>query len=278
MKFKYLILAGACVALSACTTDKKDSSNEPEVVEVKGPEVVTEEIRYSNGNIEMVGYLAYDKNMEGKRPGVLVVHEWWGHNEYARMRAENLAELGYVAMAIDMFGDGKIAGHPEDAGKFTQEVMSNLEEATSRFSVALETLKSQKLVDKEKTAAIGYCFGGSVVLSMANAGIDLDAVAAFHAGLGLPIQPEEGKVTAKVLVCNGADDPFIPQEQTDAWKSAMDAANVQYTYIAYPGATHSFTSPFADSLGAKFELPLAYSEEADKQSWEEMQKLFAEVF
>ena len=280
MKLRYLIFTTATIVLSACSGNKKEAANESEdaVIEVQGPNVVGEEITYSNGNIEMKGYLAYDKNQEGKRPGVLVVHEWWGHNEYARMRAKKLAELGYVAFAIDMYGGGKIAGHPDDAGKFTQEVMSNLDEATSRFNEALTTLTSQSMVDAEKTAAIGYCFGGSVVLSMANAGIDLDAVAAFHAGLGLPIQPESGKVTAKVLVCNGADDPFIPQEQTDAWKQSMDDAGVNYTYVAYPGATHSFTSPFADSLGIKFELPLAYDAEADKQSWEEMKSLFENVF
>lgn len=280
MKNLYLLIIGITITLSACSTKQSETTekSEAEVAEVKGPDVVGEEITYSNETIEMKGYLAYDKNLEGKRPGVLVVHEWWGHNAYARQRAENLAELGYVAFAVDMFGDGKTAGHPDDAGKFTQEVVSNMDEATSRFTEALKTLHSHSMVDTEKTAAIGYCFGGSVVLSMANAGLDLDAVAAFHAGLGLPIQPEEGKVKARILVCNGADDPFIPQEQTDAWKKSMDDAGIAYTYVAYPGAVHSFTSPIADSLGAKFEMPLAYNEDADKKSWEELKSLFKEVF
>jgi dienelactone hydrolase len=280
MKLRYLLITGFIVALGACTSKQTETTEEreAEVAQVMEPDVLGEEITYSNGSIDMKGYIAYDKNLEGKRPGVLVVHEWWGHNEYARYRANKLAELGYVALAVDMYGDGKTAGHPDDAGKFTQEVVSNMDEATSRFTEALNTLNSHSMVDTEKTAAIGYCFGGSVVLSMANAGLDLDAVAAFHAGLGLPIQPEEGKVKARILVCNGADDPFIPQEQTDAWKKSMDDAGIAYTYVAYPGAVHSFTSPIADSLGAKFEMPLAYDEEADKQSWEELKSLFKEVF
>ena len=280
MKKTYLLVAGALFAFTSCSTKQTETTEEPEkiVVEIKGPEIVGEEIRYTNGNIEMIGYLAYDKSLEGKRPGILVVHEWWGHTEYARHRANKLAELGYAALAVDMYGDGKTADHPEDAGKFTQEVVSNMEEATSRFNEALNTLHSQPMVDTEKTAAIGYCFGGSVVLSMANAGIDLDAVAAFHAGLQLPIQPQKGKVTAKILVCNGADDPFIPQEHTDAWKKSMDDAGIDYTYIAYPGVVHSFTSQAADSMGAKFELPFAYNKEADNKSWGEMKKLFEEAF
>jgi len=264
----------------SCSTNQKDQSEvaNEDTIEVKTPEIVGEEITYSNGTIDMIGYLVYDKNATEKRPGVLVVHEWWGHNEFAREQAHKLAELGYVALAVDMYGDGKTAAHPEDAGKFTAEVVSNMDEAISRFKEALNTLNAQPGVDQEKTAAVGYCFGGTVVLTMANAGIKLDAVAAFHAGLQLPIQPEKGKVTAKVLVCNGADDPFIPQEHTDAWIASMDAAEVDYEYVSYPGVVHSFTSKYADATGEEFDLPLAYDQAADLDSWEQMKALLNSVF
>jgi len=162
MKKAHLFIAGVVIVFTSCSTKQTETTEEPEeaVVEVKGPEIVGEEITYTNGTIQMNGYLAYDKSLEGKRPGVLVVHEWWGHDEYTRHRANKLAELGYVALAIDMYGDGKTADHPEDAGKFTQEVVSNMDEATSRFNEALKTLHSQRMVDSEKTAVVGYCFGG----------------------------------------------------------------------------------------------------------------------
>jgi len=280
MKRLHTLLVIAFLLFVSCSQKQSDKAEvvDEEPTEMKTPEIVGEEIKYSNGTIEMIGYLAYDKNADEKRPGVLVVHEWWGHNEYTRERARQLAELGYVALAVDMYGDGKTAGHPEDAGKFVEEVISNMDEAVSRFEEALKTLNAHPGVDIEKTAAIGYCFGGSVVLSMANAGIDLDAVAAFHAGLQLPVQPEKGKVTAKVLVCNGADDPFIPQEHTDAWIASMDAAEVDYKYVSYPGVVHGFTSKYADELGKEFELPLAYNEEADLESWEELKALLNSVF
>lgn len=264
----------AVVIASCSTPTKKEEATEV----ASGPNVIGSEVEYSTDSTNMKGFIAFDENSSEKKPGILVVHEWWGHNDYARERATMLAELGYVALAVDMYGDGKTAGHPEDAGKFAGMVMSNIDEAKARFESALETLKNHPNVDSEKIGAIGYCFGGSVVLSMANAGYDLDGVAAFHAGLGLPIMPEEGGVKAKVLVCNGADDTFIPEQQITDYKSVMDAAGANYEYIAYEGAVHSFTSKVADEMGEKFGLPLAYNAEADSASWSEMKALFTEVF
>jgi len=157
-------------------------------------------------------------------------------------------------------------------------VMSNMESATARFEEAVKTLKSNSNVDAEKIAAIGYCFGGSVALTMANSGMDLAGVAAFHSGLQLPIQPEQGKVTAKVLVCNGADDPFVPAEQVASFKAQMDSAGVDYKYIGYEGALHGFTNPGADAMGEKFQMPLKYNQAADEQSWNELKEFFAEIF
>ena len=263
--------------LVACSPAKKSSANEtPKIIP---PKVEGKGISYTADSLTMNGYIAYDVNAEGKRPGILVVHEWWGHNEYSRMRAEMLAELGYVALAVDMYGDGKIAAHPEDAGKFVSEVISNIDGAKARFESAMETLKNHESVDPEKIGAIGYCFGGSVVLSMANAGYDLDAVAAFHGGMGLPIWPGENEVKANILICNGADDPFLTEESVTNYKNKMDSAGVAYKYIAYQGAVHSFTSKDADAIKEQFpQMPVAYNAEADSASWAEMNSLFERSF
>lgn len=237
-----------------------------------------EEVEYKAGDTILKGYLAYDDAVKGKRPGVLVVHEWWGHNEYARKRARMLAELGYTALAVDMYGDGKQAAHPDDAGKFSSEVAKNLDLGMSRFMAGMRLLQGQKTVDKDKIAAIGYCFGGAVVLQMARAGVDLDAVVSFHGSLGTSLPAEPGKVKARVLVMNGADDPFVAAESIEAFKKEMSDAKVNYQFVSLAGAKHSFTNPEADGFGKKFNLPLEYNAAADKQSWEGMKQLFAEVF
>jgi dienelactone hydrolase len=240
--------------------------------------VVGEEVSYQAGDTTLKGYLARDTAIQGKRPGILVVHEWWGHNDYARARARQLAELGYVALAVDMYGEGRTADHPEDAGKFASAVRNNLPLMQARFEAARDFLNSQPDVDPEQTAAIGYCFGGGVVLAMARAGADLDAVASFHGSLGVGGTAEPGTVKARILIANGADDPFVTADQIAAFKAEMDAAGADYTFINYPGAKHSFTNPGADVLGEKFGLPLAYNAEADADSWAAMQAFFQSVF
>ncbi len=267
------ILFIALVIGFSCKEKKTaESTPEPLPVKVSGTEVI-----YATDSTNLKGYIAYDENNTEKRPGILIVHEWWGHNEYVRERADMLADLGYTALAVDMYGDGKQADHPDDAGKFAMSVFNNLPEAKARFNAAMELLKQHESVDGEKIAAIGYCFGGSVVLTMANSGSDLDAVAAFHSGVALPIMPNKD-LKAKVLVCNGADDPFVSPESIEAFKTAMDSIGASYEYISYPGVKHSFTSKAADANGAKFELPLAYDAEADQKSWASLQQLLSEVF
>lgn len=241
-------------------------------------EVVTVELNYRHGDTEMRGMLAYDDATKEPRPGILVVHEWWGQNEYPRDRARQLAALGYTALAVDMYGDGQTTGHPDEAGKFASAVGGNLPLAKARFEAALAALREQSTVAPDKIAAIGYCFGGGVVLNMARLGTDIDGVVSYHGSLGTSDPAEEGDITTKVLVFNGAADPLVTTEQIDAFKREMDAAGADYTFINYPGALHGFTNPGADAKGEAFQLPLAYDSKADSDSWEKTQAFFDEIF
>jgi dienelactone hydrolase len=237
--------------------------------------VKTNEIEYREGETVLQGFLAWDDALKGKRPGVLVVHEWWGHNEHARNQARRLAKAGYVAFALDMYGKGKLAAHPRDAEAFVTEATRDPAVPAARFDAALAQLQKSPRVDPERIAAIGYCFGGAVVLNRARAGAALDAVVSFHGALGTEAPAAPGKVKARVLVLTGADDPMIPSEQVEAFKSEMTAAGAKFEVVSYPGARHSFTNPDADKRGME---ALAYSAEADRQSWARMLGLFKEVF
>lgn len=236
------------------------------------------EVSYSANGTTLKGYIAYDDAVQGKRPGILVVHEWWGHNEYARMRARMLAEQGYTALAVDMYGDGKQAHHPDDAGKFASEVSKNAKLAKARFDAALKLIRKQKTVDAANIGAIGYCFGGSVVLNMARMGEPLKAVVSFHGGLGTESPAEAGKVKARIASFTGEDDPMIPATQVAAFRQEMDKAGVSYKAVTYPGAKHAFTNPDADKYGQEFKLPLAYNAAADKASWDEGLAFLADAF
>ncbi|MEO0478900.1 MAG: dienelactone hydrolase family protein [Planctomycetota bacterium] len=257
--------------VSACGT----SSAEPESVEnvTIVHEIQTEEVRYEGGGAELNGYLAYPlgASAEDKLPGVIVVHEWWGHNDYARRRADQLASLGYVAFALDMFGDGKLAEHPDDAGAFAKEATSNPERMSARFGAALSQLQSRDFVDTSKTAAIGYCMGGGVVLNMTRLGADLDLVASFHGSL--PTEGDFGateRERAEVLVFTGAADPFVPAEKVEAFEDFFASAPGMSSLevVSYPGVVHSFSNPDATATGEKFELPLRYDAAADQDSWQ----------
>jgi dienelactone hydrolase len=237
-----------------------------------------EEVTYKNGDTVMIGYLAYDDSISGKRPGVLVVHEWWGHNEYARKRARMLAELGYTALAVDMYGDGKQASHPDDAGKFAGAVRKNMPVAEARFNAAKELLKNHKTTNPDKIAAIGYCFGGGVLIELARRGLDIDGVVSFHGSLATENPAGAGDIKTKLLVCHGAADPFVKPEQVSALKSEMKQANADFTFKEYAGAKHSFTNPQADEFGKKFNLPLEYNQQADQQSWQDMKVFLEKVF
>lgn len=237
-----------------------------------------EEVSYRAGDTVLKGYLAWDDALAAKRPGILVVHEWWGHNDYARSRARKLAELGYTALAVDMYGDGKSADHPDDAKKFMSAVAGDLPLAKARFVAAMQLLHAHKSVDPTRTAAIGYCFGGGMVLQMARQGLDLAGVVSFHGSLGTSDPAQPGKVKAKVLVYNGAIDPFVKPEHIAAFNQEMAAAGVTYTFVNLDGAKHSFTNPAADDFAKRFGMPVAYNKSADERSWRGMQQFFKELF
>jgi dienelactone hydrolase len=237
-----------------------------------------ENVVYKALDVTMRGYLAYNEAIKGKRPGVLVVHEWWGLNDYARRRARMLAELGYTALAVDMYGDGKQAMHPDDAMKFSSELAKNFDVSKGRFLEAMDFLKQQPTVNPAHIAAIGYCFGGGVVLNMARQGVDLKGVASFHGSLTAIRSAQPGNVKAKILVLHGGDDKFIPLEQIEGFKQEMKSVGADYRFISYPGALHSFTSPEADELGKKFGMAIAYNAEADQKSWDELKGFLKKIF
>lgn len=238
----------------------------------------TQVVDYQAGDTKLTGYLAYDDAQSGPRPGVLVVHEWWGHNAYARKRAEMLAGLGYTALAVDMYGSGKLAEHPNDAKAFMQAVVSDITLAEQRFAAARALLAAQPTVDKTDIAAIGYCFGGGMVLHMARMGSELDGVVSYHGSLGTERPAQKGAIKAQVLVFNGTADPMVPPEQVQAFEQEMSAADAQYRVVNYPGAKHSFTNPDADEFGRRFEMPLAYDAKADADSWAQTEVFLKAIF
>jgi dienelactone hydrolase len=237
-------------------------------------EVKTRVVDYAQAGTPLQGMIAWNDAQAGKRPAVLIVHEWWGHNDHARNQARRLAEAGYVAFALDMYGKGKLAAHPDDAMKFMAEATKDPAVVKARFDAALALLKADPHVDATQIAAIGYCFGGGVVLNMAAAGEDLVAVVTFHGVLSALGAVPPG-LKPRVLVLSGADDPEVPPEMVEAFKKKMTAAGADYKVILYPGARHSFTNPDADKVG----MPqLAYNADADKASFAAMLALFKQVF
>jgi dienelactone hydrolase len=237
-------------------------------------EIKTQEVEYREGDTPLQGYVAWDDSIKGKRPGVLIVHEWWGHNQHARDQAQRLAKAGYVGFALDMYGKGKVAKHPDDAKAFVAEATASFPREKARFDAALEQLKKRPEVDATKIAAIGYCFGGAVVLDMLRSGETFGLVATFHGALGSKLKAKPGTKT-RVLVLHGKDDPMITQEQVASFKQEMDAAKVRYEVVEYPGAKHGFTNPAADKAGVP---GLAYDAKTDEASFAALKKALAEQF
>jgi dienelactone hydrolase len=235
-------------------------------------------VDYEAGGTPLKGYLVWDDTKGAKQPGVLVVHEWWGLNDYARQRARHLAEMGYTAFAVDMYGDGKSTEHAGEAAAFMNSVLEHAGVMQQRFAAARDYLMQQPGVDATKIAAIGYCFGGATVLNMARRGVDLAGVVSFHGNLASKSPTKRGVVKARILVLNGADDRFVSSDSIAAFEQEMQQAGVNYQLVSYPGAKHGFTNPDADRLGKASNMPLAYNAEADRLSWLAMQQFLSEVF
>lgn len=232
-------------------------------------------IEYKDGETTLEGYLVYDDAVEGKRPGVIVVHDWMGFGSYGNGRAEQLAELGYAALAVDIYGKGVRPQNPKEASEQAGYYKENREVLRSRAKSGFDALKSEAVVDPDKIAAIGYCFGGTTVLEMARAGLPVAGVVSFHGGLGTGLPAVKDDVKGKVLVLHGADDPLVPADEIDGFKKEMNAAGADWQMVYYSGAVHSFTRADAGNDNSK---GVAYNEHADKRSWEAMKVFFDEIF
>ena len=237
--------------------------------------VVTETVSYQQGDVPLQGYLAYDDGIEGKRPGVMVVHEWWGLNDYARSRARQLAQLGYVAFAVDMYGKGKVTEHSQQAAEWSKQVSANIDAWRNRALAGLAVLKGHPRADAARIAAIGYCFGGSTVQQLAYGGADIRGVVSFHGSLVMPPDDLTGGIPAKMLILHGAADPLTDLKTIPGYIKAMEKTGIDWHMVIYGGARHSFTNPAADKEGME---ALGYSASADQRSWKHMQMFFDEIF
>ncbi|MBK7140615.1 MAG: dienelactone hydrolase family protein [bacterium] len=237
--------------------------------------IKTETIEYTHGDVVLQGYMAYDDATTDKRPGILVVHEWMGINDYARGRAEQLAALGYVAFALDMYGKDVKVANAQEASTWAGKFYTDRQLMRDRANAGLEQLRSFRLTDPTRLAAIGYCFGGSTVLELARGGTTINGVVSFHGNLANPTPSNAANIKTKVLVCHGVIDPYVPIEQVNAFVAEMDSAKVDYQLVMYANAVHGFTNPNNGTDNAK---GAAYNELADKRSWEAIKSFFGEIF
>jgi dienelactone hydrolase len=255
---------------SSTTAEKKDTTTAV-------AQLTEDNTSYSVGSTNMNGYVVYKDSGQEKRPAVLVVPEWWGLNDYAKGRARQLADLGYVAMAVDMYGNGQTAANPDEAMKLAGPFYQDPQLTQTRLDAALQKLKTYPEVDTNNIAAIGYCYGGYVVLNAAKLGEPLKGVVSFHGDLS-GVKPDKNLVKAKVLVLHGEADPLVKPEVVQQFKHQMDSAGVPYTFKSYPNAKHAFTNPAADSVENKFHIGVGYNAEADKQSWSDMKEFLHNLF
>ena len=263
------------VLLSSCnnTDHDKTGSNKTESKTYKLKE---ETAAYNIDTLNMENYVVYDENVDGTRPGVLVIHEWWGLNDYAKRRARMLAEMGYIAMAVDMYGNDRMGNDPAAAQNLAMPYYQHPDMAKKIFDRALEEFKKNPTVDHSKIAGIGYCFGGGMLLNFARMGASLNGVVSFHGSLlGTPADKDLTKT--EILVCHGDKDDFVNAEVVP-FKKQMDSIGKSYTFKSYPGATHAFTNPDATEMGKKFKMPIEYNAAADSASWNDMKAFFGAIF
>jgi dienelactone hydrolase len=281
MKHAFAIVCVATTMLLAACNDQpanQDAATKDTTAATQAaPGIKEVNITYSGDSTTMSGFVAFDSSNNNKRPAILIIPEWWGLNDYPKMRARELAKLGYIAMAMDMYGEGKIAQNPDEARKMATPFYNNPQKAKARMDAALATLKAYAQTDTGKLAAIGYCFGGGMVLNAARMGEHVNGVVSFHGTLiGTPANKD--LLTAKVLVCHGGDDKFVTSEEVAKFKKQMDSIKADYTLKVYPGATHAFTNPMATETGKKFNMPISYNPAADSASWKDMKDFFERIF
>ena len=273
------ITATALTAVSLVSCNNGNAAdNDPKTNQhAAEPNIKEEAVTYTDDGVTLKSYVVYDANKQSKRPAVLVVPEWWGLNDYPRSRAKQLAQMGYIAMAVDTYGDGKVAANPQEAMTFATPFYKNPGLAKTRVDAALKKLKEYAQVDTNNVAAIGYCYGGFVVLNAAKQGADLKGVVSFHGSLaGVP--PQKGLLKAKVLVCHGEADKFVSRQEVAAFKKGMDSVGADYTFKTYANATHAFTNPASTETGKKFNMPIKYNAAADSASWSDMKTFFGQIF
>jgi dienelactone hydrolase len=275
-KFSFfpVLLIGLLFLFAACNNSPEGSEKTAESAK---PVIKDENVNYTADTSTMHSFIAYDASTDKKRPVVLVIPEWWGLNDYIRGRAKQLAEMGYLAMAVDMYGEGSTADNPELAGKMAMPFYQNPSFAKGRFDAALAKIKSNPMADTNQIAAIGYCFGGGMVLNMARLGENLRGVVSFHGSLvGTPA--DKSLLKAPILVCHGEADQFVPVEEVALFKKQLDSIGANYTFRSYPGATHAFTNPDATATGKEFSIPIEYNATADSTSWMDMKEFFGKIF
>lgn len=240
-------------------------------------DIYTEEVRYYTNETEMHGFVAWDISNSDPRPGILVVHEWWGQNEHARESARRLAKMGYTALAVDMYGNGRTADHPDDARAMASHLQQNADLAAQRFAAAEALLRNHPTVAGNRLAAIGYCFGGTVVLEMARGGAHLRGVASVHGALATSSPARLGMTRPEVLVLHGKADPMVPTRQVEAFHREMREAGIKYRIVGFEGARHAFTNPESDRIAEEFDLPVAYDATATEASWKELERFLSRI-
>lgn len=236
--------------------------------------LVEQTVKYEHNGVTFAGLLVYDDTRSGPRPGVFVVHEWWGLNEFAKTQARRLAELGYVAFAADLYGEGRVTSDPAEAGKLAGEVRGDAELWMGRAKAALDAFAKSEHVDPKRIAGIGFCFGGTTVLQMAGAGHELAAVVSFHGNLPPFSQEQAERIRAKVLVLHGAADTHVPDQAVTAFMDSLRETKVDWQLVAYSGAKHSFMNPDSDKMKSP---GVGYDERTAKRAWAQMQAFFKEV-
>ena len=256
--------------------EKKGENTDSTTIKTTSGKLTTEEVNYDIDGINHKSFVAYTGNKDEIKPVVMIIPEWWGLTDYAKDRAKQLAELGYFAMAVDYYGEGKTVDDPEEAAKLAEPFYKISINAKLKFDKAKAQLLNFPNANFDKIAVIGYCFGGAQALNMARQENDLKGVVSSHGNLMTGVKPKNNKV--KILVCNGQADTFVPAEEIAAFKKEMDSAKVNYKFIDYPNALHSFTNPASTAVGEKYKMAVAYNKEADEKSWNDMKAFLADIF